>query len=105
MGHGSWDAYLEAEHGVIPLGQKRWSDERLHWTIATLAKKYPPEEGWTYKENPVLRGTTLRSLYYKARYNNNTGNQKASKLSRSELFFGHGSWEKYLAWNRQNYKV
>src|SRR3989344_237576 len=44
MGHGSWDEYLENVHGLVPLDQKQWSDERFHFTIARAMAAHPPEK-------------------------------------------------------------
>ncbi len=102
FGCGSWDAYLEKFHGVIPIDQRHWSDKRFHHTIATLMKTYPPEKtGWSAGNQLVLRGMKLQNFFVNATYSNK-GAREFFK-SQGKKFFGHGTWRNYIDWVRKNY--
>ncbi len=96
FGYKKWDAYLEAEHEVVPLDQGHWSDERLHRTIAMLLKKHPPEE-WYESKTKVLYGKTLNSLRNLAHSSNNT------YRPRKEKFFDQGTFKRYAEWVLREY--
>lgn len=88
-GHGYWDIYLEKKHGLIPIGQNRWSGERLHWTVAALIRKHPPEKvSWRENQKPVILGKTLENIW---------------QLIYARKFFGQPNFKAYIKWVRKNY--
>lgn len=99
FGYGTWEKYLEEKHGVVSLYSSHWSDERLHYAVALLAKKYPPEKvNWTHNERTKFYGRALSALY-NAGYRNNG----VKSLTSAERFFGHGTFKKYAEWAVKNY--
>ncbi len=105
FGFGTWNSYLERVHGVVPLDQNFWVDERLHRTIAVLVQRFPPEKiSWSRaNRNVALHGKTLANLYYLAWRSNRPKAVKHSERRVRENFFGHGSWKKYAHWVKKEY--
>ncbi len=95
-GHGSWNAYVENEHGVSSVDASRWSNGRLHRVIWLMVKKHPPEKiGWGRANKLGFRGKSLKILKEQA-YRSNKPPRK-----REEKYFGYGTWTKYIEWVRQ----
>jgi len=97
FGHGSWDKYLEKQHGVVPMHQGHWSDERIHVTIARQLEKQANVSArhWNTNTKPVAAdGKSLKNLYQLARIRR--GKEGGS-------FFDHRSWEGYKRFLEKNY--
>lgn len=98
FGHGTWEEYLEKHHGLRPVVERSWSDERLHYVIVSLLQRHPPDAGhWRESRYKRPQGKSLLNLYINAACSNGDKSKGG--------FFGHGSWKKYVAWVRQNYSA
>ncbi|MDP3742628.1 MAG: hypothetical protein Q8R15_04910 [Candidatus Micrarchaeota archaeon] len=96
FGHGTWEAYLEAVQGVVPLDGLHWSDERFHRSIAVMAKKKNRRVGWI-SDSPVIHGKSLKDLYEQAWRSNQSKKSPHGKL------FGHKTFKDYVAWAVEHY--
>ncbi len=97
LGYGGWDKYLEEKHGVVALGQWKWSPERLHRTIAVLSmrRKFDPNKiNWREATTPVIHGKSLSSLQICA---------IRLKDKKGVPFAGQKTWGRYVAWTREKY--
>ncbi len=102
FGYSTWANYMEKKHGVVSLEEKRWSDERLHRTIALLLKKYPARKvNWAASlMPPVIHSKSLFNLFALAVRSNrplNTNNRPQRR------FFGHSTWRNYAEWVKKTF--
>ncbi len=92
FGHGSWYDYLEKQHRIYSLDKHKWSSERIHQTIATLIKRYPPEKiSWGKGKRTVLHDKSLNDYVMLARRH------------QAQPFFGHKTWPAYVKHLRETY--
>ncbi len=106
LGYETLEAYLKAKHSVSTLTGQRWSDERIHRTIAAMAEKHPPKKiNWSKQFSPT--GTwdaegkknkkSLNALQTLAR----RSNQPPGKTTTP--YFGQGTFKTYAKWAVENY--